>query len=363
MQQYFLFGFFGAVVLSYFITPLVKKFALWVGAVDKPNARKVHTNLMPRMGGVAIYIAFCISYISLVVFTDAVATNVGYALIFGGGIMVITGMIDDRFEIRARGKLFGQLLASIVAMYFGLKMEVITIPFTNEVVDLGWFGIPITILWILGISNAINFIDGLDGLAGGVSAISSFAIFIVSLMTGNVMIALMALVLIGSILGFLKHNFHPAKIFMGDSGSLFLGFALSAMSLLELKQATLVSFVVPILILGIPITDTLYAMIRRKLNHQPISRADKSHLHHRLLSLGLSHRNAVLVIYFISFVFACLAIFLSQTALWVTFLSVFLVVIVIEILAEYAGLLNSKHQPLLTLLSKIMRLFSKSKSK
>ena len=358
MELYFLYGFILAVLLSYALTPLVRKLAFWFGAVDKPNERKVHVAPMPRMGGLAIYLAFSLSYGLVVIFTDAVATNVGYALLFGGGIVVITGMLDDRFELSAKMKLIGQILAASVAMYLGLRMQLITIPFTDTTVDIGYLGIPLTLLWILGVTNAINLIDGLDGLASGVSAIGAFALCVVSYMTGNTMIALMAFLLIGSILGFLRYNFFPAKIFMGDSGSLFLGFALSTMSLLELKQATLVSFVVPILILGIPITDTLYAMIRRKINRQPISSADKNHLHHRLLSLGFSHRNAVLVIYGISFAFALLAIFLSQSTLWLVFATVFVITILIEVLAEYVGLLNSKHQPLLSLLSKMARIFS-----
>jgi len=362
MQFYFLYGIVGALLVSLLCTPIVRKFAFWIGAVDLPNERKVHTEPIARMGGLSIYIGFSITYAAIVYFTDAVATNVGFALVFGGGIMALTGMLDDRFQLTPFWKLAGQTLAALVAMYFGLKVEVITIPLTNHVVELGWFGIPITILWIVGLTNAINLIDGLDGLAGGVSAIASLAIFFVSLMMGNFMIALMALILIGAILGFLKYNFHPAKIFMGDTGALFLGFSLSAMSLLELKQATLVSFIIPILILGIPITDTFYAMIRRKLNRQSIVSADKNHLHHRLLSLGFTHRNAVLVIYGVSTLFACLAIFLSQSALWLVFLTAFIIILVIEILAEYVGLLNSKHQPLLTLVLKIARLFTSKSS-
>ena len=363
MQLYFLYGMVGALFLSLLCTPIVQKFAFWIGAVDQPGPRKVHTEPIARMGGLSIYIAFVLTYVAVVVFTDAVATNVGFALVFGGGIMSLVGMLDDRFQLTPFWKLIGQTLAAVVAMYFGLKVEIITVPLTHHVIELGWFGIPITILWIVGLTNAINLIDGLDGLASGVSAIASLAIFFVSLMMGNVMIALMALILIGAILGFLRYNFHPAKIFMGDTGALFLGFSLSAMSLLELKQATLVSFIIPILILGIPITDTFYAMIRRKLNRQSIVSADKNHLHHRLLSLGFTHRNAVLVIYGISTLFACLAIFLSQSALWLVFLTVVIIVIVIEILAEYVGLLNSKHQPLLTCMTKIARLFSFKHSK
>jgi len=363
MQTYFIYGFIGAIILSFLLTYPVRWFAFLVKAVDKPNARKVHVKPMPRMGGLAIYLAFCLTYGLAVIFTDVVATNVGYTMIFGGGVIVLTGMLDDRFELSARNKLIGQIIAACIAMYLGLRVEFVTIPFTDHMINIGYWGIPITLLWILGVTNAINLIDGLDGLASGVSAIAAFATCAISFLLGNIMTAFIALVLIGSILGFLKHNFHPAKIFMGDTGALFLGFALSTISLLDLKQATLLSFIVPIFILGIPIADTFYAIIRRKLNHQPISIADKNHLHHRLLSLGLTHRNAVLIIYLISFIFACLAIFLSQSALWLSLSTIIIILFVIEALAEYVGLLNSKHQPILTILSKLTRMFTTKSSK
>lgn len=346
-----------ACLLALMLTPLAKAFAIRVGAVDKPNERKVHAVSMPRMGGLAIYGAYALCYILIVYFTDAVATNVGYALLIGGAVIVLTGALDDLFDISPLQKIAGQLVAAGIAIYFGLVIEHISLPFLDAPLDLGWFGIPLTVLWIVGITNAINLIDGLDGLASGVSGIAALALFFVSLSIGNPMLALMSITLVGTIIGFLAFNFHPAKIFMGDSGSLFLGFFLSTISLLELKEATLVSFIIPLLILAVPISDTLYAIIRRKLNHQPISTADKNHLHHRLLVLGLSHRQSVLLIYGISTIFALLAVVVTEATLWVSLIALLFYLLFFEIFAETIGMVNKEHRPLLRLYKKVRSLF------
>lgn len=355
-------GLITAFLLTLFFTPVVKKVAIKIGAVDQPNERKIHQEPMPRMGGVAIYLAYVLTYIGVVYFTDAVATNVGYALLLGGAIIVITGIFDDIYELSPKTKVFGQLLAAGVAMYFGLRIQVVSLPFMEESLRIGWLGIPLTILWIIGITNAINLIDGLDGLASGVSGIASLALFFVSVSIGNTMLALMSIILVGSVLGFLRFNFYPAKIFMGDSGSLFLGFFLAVISLLELKQVTLVSFVIPMLVLAVPISDTLYAMIRRKLNGQSISTADKLHLHHRLLAMGLSHRKAVLLIYLISAIFAFLAIVITHGALWWAILAFASYLLFFEIFAEAIGMMKQEHRPVLKLMSKISGLFKRDKA-
>lgn len=362
MSWIYLIGLMFACFLTLCFTPIIKKVAIKVGAVDQPNERKIHQFPMPRMGGVAIYLAYAITYIAVVYFTDAVATNVGYALLFGGAVIVCTGILDDLYELSPKTKLFGQLLAAGVAMYFGLRIQVLSLPFIEESIKIGWFGIPLTLLWIIGITNAINLIDGLDGLASGVSGIASLALFFVSLSIGNTMIALMAIILVGSILGFLVFNFHPAKIFMGDSGSLYLGFFLSVISLLELKQVTLVSLLIPMLVLAVPISDTLYAMIRRKLSGQPISMADKNHLHHRLLALGLSHRKSVLLIYFISTIFALLAILITNSALWLSITAFVFYLFFFEIFAESIGMMKQEHRPLLTLMGKVRTAFKRDKA-
>jgi len=353
MDWMFFVGFTLACFLCLLFTPIAKKIALAIGATDQPNKRKVHQEVMPRMGGLAIYGAYAVAYIVIVYFTDAVATNVGYAILLGGGVIVLTGVLDDKFELSPKLKLLGQIIAASIAMYFGLKVQYITLPFQEDMVNVGWWGIPITLIWILAITNAINLIDGLDGLASGVSGIAAFALFFVSLTIGNTMIAVMSILLVGSILGFLFFNFHPAKIFMGDSGSLFLGFFLSTVSLLELKQATMVAFVIPILVLAVPISDTLYAIIRRKLNKKPISVADKNHLHHCLLELGLSHKQAVLIIYGISILFAVLGILVTKATLWVCVIVLVFYLLFFEIFAESIGMMDKKHRPLLRLYKRI----------
>ena len=351
--------FFCALLVSYFITPLIRKFSFWIGAIDKPNARNIHVEPMPRMGGLGIFISFFVTTILIWHLSNTLTINDGLALLFGSSIIVLTGMLDDRFGLSAKTKLLGQSIAAYITIYFGIKIEFIIIPFSNEPIAVGWFGMLLTLLWILGITNAINLIDGLDGLASGIVCIAAIAFFLISLLEGNSLAALMSIILLGSTIGFLRHNFFPAKIFMGDTGSLFLGYTLSTIALLELKQATILSFLVPIITLGVPILDTLYAIVRRKLNRQPIWIADKNHLHHRLLSMRLSHRNVVLVIYTISAIFAFLAISISQSPWWLVLVIVFVIIISIEILAEYIGLLNSTKRPLLLLFSKISSQFTK----
>lgn len=182
-------------------------------------------------------------------------------------------------------------------LWGGLEVEFINLPFFTDTLQFGIFSIPITILWIVAIINAINLIDGLDGLAGGVSTIALVTIATMALIKGDLFVAMVALTVIGSTLGFLKYNFHPAKIFMGDTGALFLGYIIAVLSLLGFKNVTMISLIVPIIILGVPISDTFFAIIRRIVNKQPISVADKSHLHHCLLDLGFTHKQTVLLIY------------------------------------------------------------------
>lgn len=345
MVLFYVCSFLGAFFLSVLLTPLVRRFAIKVRAVDKPNNRKVHQNPIPLLGGVAIYLAFSLSYILLVYWTDIVATNVGYAVLIGGAVILITGIIDDMTDLKPRYKVLGQLIAAGVAIYFGLVMQHISIPFFADPIELGWFGVPITLFWILALTNAVNLIDGLDGLSSGVSAIAGMALFVVSLSIGNDLIASMMMLFVGGILGFLVFNFHPAKIFMGDSGALFLGYGLAIISLLELKQATILTFIIPIFMLSVPISDTLYAIIRRKLDKKPISAPDKNHLHHRLLGLGYSHRNTVLIIYAISFLFASLSVVLLHVTTAIAFFIVGFYLLFFEWFAEKIGMM--RYRPLI----------------
>jgi len=354
MNYAYIVGFVLAFVLALGLTPLVKRFAIRVGAVDKPNHRKVHTKLMPRLGGLAMFLAFVGALAVAVFLVAGEQSHVVWGILLGGSLVMLVGAFDDRYDLSPKVKLLGQIIAACVVVSFGVKVDFVTLPFGAGTNLESWVSVPITILWIVGVTNAINLIDGLDGLAAGVSAIATGTILVLALMMGNVTVALLCTVLLGSILGFLVFNFHPAKIFMGDSGALFLGFSLATLSVLGFKQATLVSFVVPIFILGVPLSDTFFAIIRRIVNKKPISVADKNHLHHCLLGLGLSHRNTVLVIYGIASVFALSAILLSNVAQWVALIVIAIMLLVLQIGAEAIGIVSKGRRPIIHLVQRLL---------
>ena len=289
-----------ALFLSLLLVPGVGKLAIRIGAVDKPNARKVHTHIMPRMGGLAIYTSFVV-----VLFLSHSVTKELLGLFLGGTVLVIVGIIDDMKDIPAKVKLCGQILAACIVVAFGVRVDFMTNIFHGDIFSLSIFSIPVTIIWIVAIINAVNLIDGLDGLAAGISIIAAATMAISGYASGQLLMASMAMILIGATLGFLRYNFHPAKIFMGDTGSMFLGYNLAVFAVLGVtKSFTALSLVTPILVLAIPILDTLFAIIRRKMNHKPIFKPDKHHLHHCLLNYGFSHRDTVLIIYAVSAVLA-----------------------------------------------------------
>lgn len=312
------------------MTPLVIKFAIKFGFVDKPNERKVHTRIIPRLGGLAIFASFNVGMVLAFFLTDLFAgqENMFYALLIGGSIIAITGIIDDKLELSPFKKLIGQVLAAATVIAFNIKVSGVTHPFAEEIIPLGYLAIPITLFWIIAITNAINLIDGLDGLAGGISGIAALSISIIAFLSGQFDKGFLALILVASLVGFLIFNFHPAKIFMGDVGSMFLGFILSVLTVQELKQITILGVMVPILLLAIPILDTLYAMVRRKIAHKPMFQPDKHHLHHRLLKRGFSQRKAVMIIYLISLCFATLGILIPYLSTW-AIISVFVVLLAI----------------------------------
>lgn len=358
MNYIFAVGFIVALFMALAFTPVVKRFAVWAGAVDKPNHRKVHTTIMPRMGGLAIYLAFILALLVALplIGGEKLQPHVLLGLLIGGTIVTLVGALDDRFELTPRVKLIGQIIAACVVVSFGVKVDFITLPF-GDGTNIGWLSIPITIFWIVGVTNAINLIDGLDGLAAGVSAIATGTIFVLALMMGNVTVALLSAVLLGSIIGFLFFNFHPAKIFMGDSGALFLGFILASLSVLGFKQATLISFVVPIFILGVPLSDTFFAIVRRMRNRTPISVADKNHLHHCLyLDLGLSQRTSVLIIYGIAVMFSLSAILLSTVAQWVALIVIAVTLLILQIGAEMIGIVSKGRKPIITFVQRLLSL-------
>lgn len=333
-------------IASVLITPLVKKFALAIGATDKPNARKVHQKIMPRLGGLAIFISFLIGFLILRPTDDDFSV---LPIIIGSFIIIITGVFDDRFELSAKVKLIGQIAAAAAIVLGGIQLEFINLPFGGKL-EFGIFSIPLTILWIVGITNAINLIDGLDGLAAGVSSIALITISGMAILMGDVFVTSVGLILLGSTLGFLVYNFHPAKIFMGDTGALFLGYMISVLALLGFKNVTMFTLIIPIIILGVPISDTFFAIIRRFVNKQPLGAPDKSHLHHCLLRLGYSHRQTVLIIYGIAAMFGLAAVIFSQATLWGALFVMGVLLIAIEIFIEKIGLVGKDYKPLLKLL-------------
>ena len=337
-----------AFVASILLTPLVRKLAFRIGAVDRPNYRKVHVSVMPRIGGLAIIGGFLVGYLLLTP-EDEHATGI----LIGAIIIIITGFLDDMLEITAKAKIAGQLAAAIVVVTWGgLQIEFINLPF-GGIIEFGYLSIPVTILWIVGITNAINLLDGLDGLAAGVSTIALISLSVMAMLMGDMFVVATTAILAASSLGFLFYNFYPAKIFMGDTGALFLGFMISVLALLGFKNVTFISLVIPVIILGVPISDTFFTIVRRIRAKQPISKPDKSHLHHSLLNAGFSHRQSVLIIYAFAAMFGGGAILFSQATQWGALLLVFIMLITIELFVEIIGLAGSNYKPILNLVRMI----------
>jgi UDP-GlcNAc:undecaprenyl-phosphate GlcNAc-1-phosphate transferase len=262
-------------------------------------------------------------------------------LLISATIVFITGLVDDVKSIRPTTKLMGQLIAALVFVGFGGYVKFLSNPFGGDIIFLDYFGVPVTVLWLMGISNAVNLIDGLDGLAAGVSIISACTMAVVSLSHGYFMPAALLFVLASATLGFLRFNFSPASIFMGDSGSLTLGFVLGAIAIMGFaKGATIVALVIPVLILAIPIFDTFFAIVRRLIEHKPIMQPDKGHLHHRLLAMGLSHKQTVLIIYAITMFMGCIAILTALLPVWATTLLLVLALAILFCGAHHLGILK-----------------------
>lgn len=353
-----------AIIISAIATPLVRKLSFKIGAVDIPNNRRMNQVIMPSMGGLAIYLTFFFTIFVL----QPVPYDVSVPIFIAATIIIITGIIDDINEISPKAKMLGLVTATILITFLNdLTVEIVKIPLAGEVHLPLFIGFPLTLIWILGITNSINLIDGLDGLASGISIIALITMGLIStffLETSSIVVSIIIFSLVGSILGFLPYNFNPAKIYLGDTGALFLGFMISVLSLYGLKNVTFVSLIMPIVVLGIPITDTLYAILRRKLNNLPISSADKHHMHHRLMTLGLTHKQTVLVIYLVAGIFSMIALLypISNTigAVLITFALVF----GLEVFIEIIGLVGEDRRPLLNALRKFgNRINKKSKNK
>ena len=338
---------FITMIISLILTPIIKLISFKIGAVDCPGERRINTKTMPTAGGLSIFLSF--SFALLWEFREMIPFNYVWPMLLGAAIVVVTGLLDDIFELSPLQKVCGLTLAAL-EIYFvaGIKISTVSIPYIG-VFDLGWLGLPMTILWILAITNAVNLIDGLDGLASGVSIISLITIGIISyfFLPDSVAVSMVIFTLVAAIVGFFPYNFYPATIFLGDTGALFLGFMISVLSLQGLKNATFITVITPMLILGVPITDTVYAMIRRKFNKQKISSADKMHLHHRLLSLGFTHRGAVLTIYALAMVFSFIALLMNYASNTAIILLIISTAFGIELFIELIGLVGENRQPLM----------------
>lgn len=337
MLVYFV-PFFIALIVAYALTPSVKKLAIKVGAVDRPNARKVHTHIIPRLGGLAIYIGFLAG-----VLYSMPMNHEMLGLLLGCTAIVCVGIWDDICNIPAKVKLVGQILSAAIPVAFGIQIEWLTNPFGNLIILPEVVAIPLTIFWIIGFTNTVNLIDGLDGLAAGVSTIASITIFLVALQQGIILVAVLTAALAGAAFGFLYYNFNPAKIFMGDSGSQFLGFMLAGISVIgAVKSAATIALIVPILALGLPILDTTFAIVRRYRGGVPIFKPDKGHLHHRLLDLGFSQRQAVLLMYVISALLGLSAVALTEVSTQIAIAIVCVVVAVVLFGAKKLGIFHMK---------------------
>ena len=281
------------------IIPFIRNMAIKINAVDIPRTRHIHKKPTPKLGGLAIFLGFLLGY--MVFGTHSSIMN---AVLIGSFIIIITGVIDDITELGPLTKFVGQLAAACVIVFYG-RLLISDVTAFGFYIDFSYLSYPLTIFFILGCINCINLIDGLDGLSGGISSIYFLTIGIIAIIQGRTGLDfILSFVMLGSTLGFLVYNFHPATIFAGDSGSMFMGFIIAVIALLGFKNVTMTSLIIPLLILAVPILDTLFAIIRRALKHEKIYEGDASHIHHQLLNRNLSQRKTVLIIYFINILFA-----------------------------------------------------------
>ncbi|WP_066190680.1 MULTISPECIES: glycosyltransferase family 4 protein [Gracilibacillus] len=333
-------------------TPFIKKLAIKIGAVDYPTGRKKHEGVKARLGGLAIVLGV----VAGLLYEHPEHPHM-MEIIIGGIIIVITGILDDIIGLKPYQKLIGQVSAALVLVSSGLIIDKVTMPFLGTV-DISQAGLILTVFWVVGVTNAINLIDGLDGLAAGVSAIGLTSILIIAIMDYQVVVVYLGMVLVGSCLGFLYHNFYPAKVFMGDTGAMFLGYSISVISMLGLfKNVALFSFIIPIIIIAVPIFDTIFAIIRRLINKQSIGAADRKHVHYQLIEMGYSHQTAVLIIYAFSFFFGLMAIIFNSATMLTSLIILGIITLAIQLIAELSGIVFNGQQPLI---SSIRKLFGKN---
>ena len=350
----------GTCLLSAILTPLVRRFSLKVGAVDHPNARRINKVDMPSGGGLAIFLTFVIATLVILPLISKDYTYPWWRepyqvyilpVVIGALVIVVTGYLDDIFELKPLPKLLGIVIAATIVWAFtDFRFDSFKFPFGGPLIHFNpLVTCFLTILWIVAITNAINLIDGLDGLVSGVSIISLVTMAIVSyffLPKADLFLTLTILVMVAAIAGFFPYNYHPASIYLGDTGALFIGFMIGVLSMQGLKNSTAVAVVTPVIILGVPILDTVVAIIRRTLSGQKFYEPDKLHLHHRLLSMGFSHRGAVWMVYAIAFIFSLIALLLNVSSRFGGVLLIFGLLFALEIFIEGLGIWGENRTPL-----------------
>jgi UDP-GlcNAc:undecaprenyl-phosphate GlcNAc-1-phosphate transferase len=336
-------AFVAAAVVSLLLTPVVRRLAHRVDAVDHPEERRVNTSPIPRGGGIAVAIAFLGVSAALLALDatvgiwrpeDAPLSRGLAAVLVGGTAATVVGFLDDRYDLRARWQLLGQVGVALIPVAMGISVGVIASPLGTGVIRLeGLLGAAFVVIWIVGMINSVNFIDGLDGLSAGVTFIAAMTLAIISLVGPGPepLVALLCVTLAGALLGFLRWNFHPASIFIGTSGVMFVGYTLALLSILGNAKVA-----VALLVLGVPIIDTFYTIVRRLRSGRSPFSPDRGHIHHRLLDVGLSHRQTVLVIYAICLGLGALALVLSGTGQLYAFLGLFVVLGLVLLLLERA---------------------------
>ena len=336
---------------SVLLTPLARRLALGLGAVGAPGGRNVHARGLPRLGGLAIAVGWSISVLAMLQVEGFSGITLGHqalqllGMVGGGLALCVVGAVDDVRGLRAAHKLLAQVAVATFAYACGFHIDAVRLPVIGTL-EMGVFALPVSVIWIVGITNAVNLIDGLDGLAAGVGFFGALTSCVVAYISGNAFVALLSSGLMGVLAGFLFFNFNPARIFMGDSGSYFLGFVLATLSLagsLQQKASTAVSLLVPMIALGLPIFDTLFTMLRRFLERRSMFSPDRGHIHHRLLDLGLTHRRAVIVLYGVCVVFTASAIAISLGRVWESGLALLAASAVLIALVRFVGYFEYLH--------------------
>jgi UDP-GlcNAc:undecaprenyl-phosphate GlcNAc-1-phosphate transferase len=308
--------------LSFALTPLVKKLAVKIGAVDVPkDKRRMHDHPIPRLGGLAIFIGFVVSALFF-----AQVDKQLQGILLGSCLIVGVGVVDDSHPLGAGIKFILQIVAALIAIWHGVVIQTIAnpLPFIGgDYWDFGLMAVPITVIWIVAVTNSVNLIDGLDGLADGVSTIAALTMLIIALLMENLEMAVLCAALVGACVGFIPYNRNPAKIFMGDTGATFLGYMLATVSVTGLfKLYAMISFIVPFIILGFPIFDTASAFTRRILKGQNPMKADRSHTHHKLIDMGMNQKQAVATLYMVAGVLGLCAVMIVTSGYVKVILSV-----------------------------------------